>query len=201
MADESIHLLHMAHKLHHAVDHEMKGQLGENVAKTIKQHAITAAGFGLVPVPIVGLIGLVGNTWTMYVRINQEVGLPFGSNLMKSIATAIGTNVISIMPGMLIGKIAAQAAKSLPIFGSAAGMVIDAATNYALVLVMGIIYVVALTKLFARGQDVTEENLKAAAKETSKDKGFIKQVFKAAKEEYKNSPPKPDPEFQPGTPT
>lgn len=186
---EPHHLAHLAEKLHHAIDHEMRGNLGEEIASIIKQHAVASAAVGLVPVPVVGVVGLVGNIWTMYVRINQQVGLPFGKNIMKSIATGIGTNVASIMPAMLIGKVSAQVAKAIPGLGWLGGMAIDSATNYAITLVMGIIYVVALTKLFARGEPITEESLKRAAKEAAADKAFVKEAFKSAKNEYKDPPP------------
>jgi uncharacterized protein (DUF697 family) len=184
---EKLELVHHAHRLHHSIDHLMKGNLGDNVTSIIKQHAVTAAAVGLVPIPIVGIAGLVANTWAMYVRINQEVGIPFEKNVMKSIATGIGTNLLAIMPGMVLGKFAAQLAKAVPGLGSVGGMAIDSATNYAIILVMGTIYVVALTKLFSKGEPITEESLKRATKEASADKSFVKGAFQAAKSEYKPS--------------
>lgn len=178
-------LLHYAEKLHHAIDHEMKGNLGDEITSIIKQHGVIAAGSGMIPVPVLSVLALVGNTWTMYVRINKEVGIPFEQNVMKSIATGVATNVAAVMPGMLIGKLAAQIAKAFPGPGTVAGIAINSATNYALTLVMGTIYVVALTKLFSRGEPITEENLKRATKETATDKSFVKDTFAAAKSQYK----------------
>jgi uncharacterized protein (DUF697 family) len=184
-------LMHYAKELHHAIDHEMKTNLGNEVTHIIKQHAVTAGAIGFAPIPVIALVGLAGNVWAMYARINQELGIPFGKKLMKSIGIGVLTNVAAIMPGMLLGKIAAQVAKSVPGLGTVGGIAIDAATNYAITLVMGTIYVVALTKLFTRGEPITEDNLRHAMKEASADKDFVKEAFTAAKSDYKPEPVQP----------
>jgi uncharacterized protein (DUF697 family) len=183
------HLMHTAHQLHKAIDVEMKGNLGEELADIIQTHAAIGAGGGLIPVPVVDLVVIVGNTWTMYVRINKAIGVPFADNLMKSIATGIAANIVSIIPGILLAKIGGAVAKLFPGVGTAGGMLIDASVNYAIMIVMGIVYLKALTYVFESKQPLTEQNLRTASKEAASDKGFVRDTYDEAKKSYK---PKPD---------
>jgi len=179
------HLGHTVHKLLEAIDTEMKSNLGDEVTTIIQTHAAICAGGGLIPVPVIDVVVIITNTWTMYVRINKAIDIPFGKNIMKSIATGIATNLISIIPGIALAKVAGALAKMIPGIGSIGGMAIDASVNYALTLVMGIIYLKALTMLYESNEPITEESIRQAAKEAAKDKDFIRESFNEAKQQYK----------------
>jgi uncharacterized protein (DUF697 family) len=109
--------------------------------------------------------------------------------LMKSIATGIAANIVSIIPGILLAKIGGAVAKLFPGVGTAGGMLIDASVNYAIMVVMGIVYLKALTYVFERKGPLTEQSLRTASKEATSDKGFIRETFDEAKKSYK---PRPD---------
>jgi uncharacterized protein (DUF697 family) len=185
------HLMHAARELHEAIDHEMRGKLGEELTEIIQMHAAIGAGGGLIPVPVVDIAVIIANTWTMYVRINKAAGLPFSENFAKSIATGIASNIVSIIPGIVLAKIGGALAKLFPGIGTVGGMAIDASVNYALMLVMGIIYLKALTLLIKGKKPVSEQSLRAAAKEATKDKQFVKDSFNEAKSSYKPGDEKP----------
>jgi uncharacterized protein (DUF697 family) len=183
-------VLHYAMQLAELVDRSMKEKLGAELAGIIKDHAAMGAAAGLIPVPIVDVAVITTNIWTMYAGINRTIGMPFGEHVSKSIATAIATNVLSFIPGLAIVEVAENLAKAFPIFGSATGMIAGAATDYALVLVMGVMYCKALTILLGRKEPLTDENLHKAAEEAGKDKNFIKSAFHEAKKQYKEDDPK-----------
>ena len=68
------------------------------LSNIIKQHALAATATAFIPVPGVDVAAIVANVWTMYVRINQEVGVSFSENVLKSIASGVIANVSSVIP-------------------------------------------------------------------------------------------------------
>ena len=162
----------------------LQHDLGEKIAKILRQHAIAGAGLGLIPVPGLDLAGVFGNIWTMYVRLNSAVGVSFSENIMKSIAIGIGTNLLSFIPGIAVAKACGFFAKFIPGIGTATGMVVDGATNYAIVMVMGLIYLNIVKYLLQYKRDLTEDELKNATKNILKDKESIRETYKKAKEEF-----------------
>lgn len=180
-------VLHYAMQLAELADKSMKDNLGPELAGIIKQHALMGAGAGLIPVPGVDIAAEIADVWTMYVRINKAIGLPFGEHLAKSIATAIGTNILRVVPGLAIEEVTENLLKATGA-GDLFGMAIGAAGDYAMVLVTGIMYVKALTILIGKKEQLTDENLHKAAKEAGHDKQFIKEAFHDAKKQYKEDP-------------
>lgn len=162
------------------------GEEAQEAVKTIRQHAIISASCGVaVVVPGVDLLAFVANTWTMYARINNALGISLSKNILKSIATAVGTNVISVIPGMALGSLAGSVMKALPGIGTLGGMAVSGTTYYALSTVMGWIYLKGIITLVSSNETINEENLKAATKQVSKDKDFVKGIYESAKSEYK----------------
>ena len=142
-------------------------------------------GTALVPIPVLDVAAAIANIWTMYVRINKEVNIPFAQNAMKSIALGMVTNIgVGIAGGMVVGTLA----KMIPGLGTIGGAVVMGSTVYAVTLVSSVIYMKALTKLLSSTVKTdggpTEKDLKAAIKETMKDKGFIKTMMDDAKTGY-----------------
>ncbi len=163
------------------------GEDAKKAVKTIRQHAVVSATCGLaVVVPGADLLAFVANTWTMYARINKALGISLSKNILKSIATAVGTNVVSIIPGMAIGSLAGSLMKAFPGLGTLGGMAVSGTTYYAISTVMGWIYLKGITILVSSNQALDAENLKAATKQVAKDKEFVKNIYESAKEDYKN---------------
>lgn len=164
-----------------AADEHLPGKLSE----IVKIHAGIGVGCIFIPVPGADLLAALGNTWTMYLRINKELELPFTKNLVKSIASGIMSNLASnaaILAVFALGS-------SLKIFagiGTAASIAVMSATVYAATFAAGYIYIKALDIVF-RTQDsgqVREEDLKAAVDEVLSDKETVQSIFKTAKENY-----------------
>ena len=127
---------------------------------------------------------LFRSIWTMYVRINKEIELPFSENLIKSLATGIVTNLgTGVLGTMVIGS----AFKFVPGLGSFGGAAVIGATVYGVTVASGIIYMKALTTLLSSKKSgaVNEENLKTAVNEIMKDKQSVQTILKTAKEGYK----------------
>jgi uncharacterized protein (DUF697 family) len=157
----------------------------ERLAGIVKTHSAIAVGTALVPIPIADVAAAVTNIWTMYVRINKEVNIPFAENALRSIALGVVTNVgAGLVGGMVLGTVA----KFVPGLGTFGGAVVMGSTVYAVTLASSVIYMKALTKLLASkvkdNCEVTEKDLKAAVKETMKDKDLIKTVMDEAKAGY-----------------
>lgn len=173
-----------------AIYEQLTALVGENAkeaVKTIRQHAVISATCGLaVVVPGADLLAFVANTWTMYARINKALGISLSKNILKSIATAVGTNVVSILPGMAIGSLAGSLMKAFPGIGTIGGMAVSGTTYYAISTVMGWIYLKGITMLVSSNQTLDAENLKAATKQVAKDKNFVKNIYDSAKEQYNN---------------
>lgn len=170
-----------------AVNDYADKNLTQELADIVKLHAAIAVAGAFVPVPGLDMAALAANTWTMYVRINQEVGLPFGKNMVKSLATGVVTNIGSNVIGLLaMGSIV----KFIPGLGTFGGGVILAATMYSITLTAGVVYMkalAALKELEDDWSDVDERDMKNAVDEVLNDKDAIDKMMKDSKQEYKDN--------------
>ncbi|MBW4666659.1 MAG: hypothetical protein KME60_04255 [Cyanomargarita calcarea GSE-NOS-MK-12-04C] len=178
-------LLKAAVELTKALGRVADENLPDKLAGIVKLHAGIAVGSAFIPVPGADIAAAATNIWTMYVRINNELGLPFAENLIKSLATGIVTNLGGAVVGsMVIGS----AIKFIPGLGSLGGAVLISATIYGVTIASGIIYMKAVSKLLntKNASQFTEENLKVAVDEIMGDKKSVQTIFKTAKEGYKD---------------
>ncbi len=183
--DHTRHVLHTAAELCKAMNETVDEHMPEKLAGIVKTHSAIAVGTALVPVPILDVAAAVTNIWTMYVRINKEVNIPFAENAMRSIALGVVTNLgVALAGGLILGTVA----KLFPGLGTFGGAVVMGSTVYAVTLASSVIYMKALTKLVASkvntNCEMTEKDLKAAIKETMKNKGLIKTMMDDAKAGY-----------------
>jgi uncharacterized protein (DUF697 family)/energy-coupling factor transporter ATP-binding protein EcfA2 len=172
----------VAKALNRTADESLPGKL----AGIVKLHAGIAVGSAFIPVPGADMAAAAANIWTMYVRINKELELPFTENLVKSIATGVVTNLgAAAMAYMVVGS----AFKFIPGLGSVGGAAVMGATIYGVTVTAGIIYMKAISKLLSakNSGQVNEENLKTAVDEIMKDKQSVQTILKTAKEGYKEA--------------
>ena len=123
-----------------------------------------------IPIPGVDMAAAATNIWTMYVRINKELALPFGENIVKSLAAGVLTNLAGAAAGFLV---VGSAFKLIPGIGSLAGAALMGGTTYAITIASGIVYMKAVTKLLNRNvstEHVQDVDLKSAADEILRDK-------------------------------
>lgn len=176
--------LELVNIVNQAADEHLPGKL----AGIVKLHAGIGVGCVFIPVPGADLVAAFGNTWTMYVRINRELELPFTQNLVKSLATGVVSNLTSNAAILAVFGFG-SALKILPGAGTVASYALMSATVYGATIAAGYVYMKALAALLknrSAGQ-VKEEDLKAAVAEVMADKATVQSIFKSAKESYKQA--------------
>jgi uncharacterized protein (DUF697 family) len=176
--------LELVKAINKATDENLPGKL----AGIVKLHAGIGVGCVFIPVPGADLFAAFGNTWTMYVRINRELELPFTKNLVKSLATGIVSNLASNAAVLAVFGLG-SALKIIPGAGTIASYAVMSATVYGATVAAGYIYMKALAALLKNkgaGQ-VNEEDLKAAVAKVMEDKATVQSIFKTAKESYKQT--------------
>ncbi|HXA16016.1 MAG TPA: GYF domain-containing protein [Thermoanaerobaculia bacterium] len=180
------HLLRSAAELARELDKVVDDHLPQKLAGVVKLHAKVAVGAAFIPIPGADIAAAVANTWTMYVRINKEIDLPFGENIAKSLATGVITNIASNAAALIV---LASAAKLLPVLGTLGGAAVMATTIYALTIAAGIVYMKALATILRTKhiQTITEADLKRATDDILKDKASIRDIVSEARETYKTS--------------
>lgn len=135
--------------------------MSQDLAEIVKTHALGAAasGIGVAWLPGVGsgaaLAAMAGFIWTMYFRINYRLGLKFSKVAMKSLASAVLSN---LMQGAVsvVGSVALATVLSLTGIGNAAPSLIMAALDCSVVMVGGILYLKLLNGLMGAGTDPSE---------------------------------------------
>src|ERR1700682_1279323 len=163
MGHESDHLVHSAAHVYKHVELFGHGPKATELSDIIKQHALAATGAAFIPLPVLDLAVMAANTWTMYVRINNAVGISFGDNALKSIASGIFGNLATIIPGVILARVGGSLLKLIPGAGTVGGIAVAAVTNVAILYVAGRVYLKSLEVLLHSGKPLTEENLKQAA--------------------------------------
>lgn len=161
--------------------------LPKRLADTVKVHAGIAVGASFIPVTGLDMAAVAANVWTMYVRINKDLDLPFGENILKSIAAGVATNLAGGVAGLLV---VASAAKFFPGIGTVAGAALMGGTVYAITITSGVVYMKALTALARRNiplESISAAELKAATTNVAKDKAGMKKVMEDAKNDFKNA--------------
>lgn len=179
---ELSHLLHAAYELVGVMDKATDDALPIEIADVVKLHAKLAVGSALIPVPGASTVAGAANIWTMYLRINGKIGMKFGESILKTIASAVATNLASYVAVLTMG----EALKFIPGIGSIGGAVVMSAALYAVTLTSGYVYLKALTALLKRGGTVNDANLKSTVDTFLKDhKTEIKNFMNEAKTSYK----------------
>jgi uncharacterized protein (DUF697 family) len=179
---EEGHLIKAAGELTQAMNRVADENLPGKLAGLVKLHAGIAVGSALIPIPGADIAAASVNIWTMYVRINKELGLPFSENALKSLAAGMATN----LAGNAVGMIAGSLLKFIPGVGSVGGAVIMGGTVYAITITAGIVYMRAVAKLLnSKSADrISADDLREAAETVSRSSD-IQDIMKAAKKNYK----------------
>jgi uncharacterized protein (DUF697 family) len=178
------HLIKAATELAQALNRLADDSLPRKLAELVKLHAGIAVASAFIPIPGADVAAAGANIWTMYVRINKELDLPFGENALKSLAAGVVTNLAGAAAGFMV---VGSALKFLPGLGTLGGAAVMAGTTYAITVASGIVYMKAVAQLLsAKSADkVSEADLKAAADEIIRDKASIQAILKDAKKDYK----------------
>lgn len=185
--DSAEELLQVMHSIDDSIADKV---LPLEIAEIVKNHAKVGAGAGLASgwVPGAGAAALiavaVGSIWSMYLRINNKIGLSFSENILKTLASGIATN----LAGYFATIIAINAVTSfIPFAGSAVAAILAAGVVYAMTLVSGVIYLKIITGIFRAKKDpnkMSAEDLKNMADDIIENEN-MEEILKQAKNSYK----------------
>ena len=176
----TMNLMEAAYNLAVAADRTTDSAVHEEIAQIVKLHAKIAVASAWIPIPGADFAALAANTWTMYVRINKKIDVPFSENLLKSLAAGIGTNLLSSLPILAVSSLL----KSFPGIGTITGGVIMSASVYAVTIAAGVVYMKALAMLLNQSSEFTEVNLKAAVDSIMQNKSAVNQILTEANKDY-----------------
>ena len=134
----------------------------KELADIVVGHA-AAAGLAAMAVGVLPGLGAliasgiaVGAIWTMYVRIGKYLHLSLSKDFWKAIASAVATNIITQLAGVLVLELAVG-------FIPGASIIAAGVVNFGITYVAGLIFLYALTEIFSCGGDLenmTHEEIK-----------------------------------------
>lgn len=164
----------------------------EKAGDTIKGCAITAAvaGIGSGWLPGVGALvataAWVAAIWGMYVKINKDLGISIKDNILKSLASAILTNILASAGSLILMLTGSFLLSFIPGLGSVGAIAIDGFIGYITVFASGVLYIKLLTKLFKAGKgfNIAESEVKRVADDIVKEDN-IPNILKDGKKAYK----------------
>ena len=162
----SAHLYHALKALQEATHNVIQQEDLEKVEKTIQTCAIVAAATGIGSGMLLGAGGVVMTVasvaaiWTMYGKINEKLGISISGNALKSLASAMLTNIIAGAGAYIAALVATTIISFIPILNFLA-LPAEAIIAYVAVFASGVLYIRFLTKVFkAQGCFVVEEGAK-----------------------------------------
>ncbi|MDM8537197.1 DUF697 domain-containing protein [Desulfobacterales bacterium HSG17] len=92
----------------------------EDMDKLIRHHVWAAMGVGLLPLPIVDMVGLTAVQLNLVRKIAKAYEIPFFKDKVKNI---LGSLVGSAIPAVAGAPLAASIAKTIPVVGMTVGAV------------------------------------------------------------------------------
>lgn len=168
----SAHLYHALKALQEASNELLSEEQVKKAGNTIKACAIAATvsgiGAGMLPGAgsVIATATCVAAIWGMYVKINIDLGISISENALKSLASALLTNIIASAGSLLAATIVVKVINWIPglHFLSAPA---EALIAYFAVLISGVLYIKLLTKLFkAKGSfQFTKNDVQDMAKD------------------------------------
>lgn len=186
------HLYHALKALQEATHNVIQQENLEKVENVIQTCAIIAAvsgvGGGMLPGAggVVLTVASVAAIWGMYVKINKELDISISENTLKSLASAMLTNLIAGAGASLVAIVATTIIGFIPGLHFLA-IPAEAMIAYVTVFASGILYIKFLTKVFkAKGKfDVQEgEKMDQVIADVIRDTN-MKSMIDDVKESYK----------------
>ena len=152
--------------------------IANDVWDCVNRHALIAVGAAWIPVPGADIALMAGNTWAMYLRINNRFHISFSDNVLKSIGSGVVSNLTSNIVALGLGSLL----KFIPGASFVSGALLSALV-YATTLTAAWVYLRALTRFYAQGGG-REECLRACVDDILSDKESVRNIFNDAKASY-----------------
>lgn len=103
----------------------------KRLEKIAKHHILASMGIGLIPLPIVDLVGLTGLQLNMVNKLATEYDVPFKQNAGKTIISSLMGGVLPVTVGCALASLI----KFIPLIGQTTGAVtmpvVAGASTYA----------------------------------------------------------------------
>lgn len=145
--------------------------LPEDIVKIVKRHARIAVATAFIPVGGLDIAAATANIWTMYFSINKALGIKFSENKIKSIGSAVASNLIT---NLGIAALAATLKWMGP--GYFVAVAVMTGALYAFTITAGWVYLKAITNMALHDGDIEDE-----VKNVLKDKAELTKVYKENK--------------------
>ena len=135
--------------------------MAQDLVEIVNTHALGAAasGIGVAWLPGVGsaaaLLSMVGFIWSMYFRINNRLGLRFAKVIVKTLASAVLSNLAQAAIS-IAGTVVLSTILSFTGVGNTVASLIMAALDYSIVMVGGILYLKLINRLMGAGNNPDE---------------------------------------------
>ncbi len=133
--------------------------LPEDIVKIVLRHAKIACATAFIPIGGLDVAAATANVWAMYISINKAIGLKFSDNIMKSIGSAVISNLVQNLGIMAI----AAALKWNPVSYIFSVAILTSAL-YALTIVSGWVYLKALANMGENDDDIDTSVKKSLSK-------------------------------------
>jgi len=138
-------------------------RFGEQVGRIVEQHAVASAVAATASIfpgagPTVAVVAQTAAVYTMYVRINRALGVSLSKNKLKSLATAVVSNIAANAASYIAGIVIATGLSFIPGVGSAASAMIIAGLGYATMVVAALSYSSILNAIGTRNIAVLSED-------------------------------------------
>lgn len=185
-------LVYALRALGEATEGYLRGSDIEKAGDTIMSCAVIAAvagvGSGWLPGAgaLVATAAWVAAIWGMYVKINKDLGITIKDNVLKSLASALLTNLIASIGGIILMLVGSTLLSFIPGLGTAGAIAIDGFIGYITVFASGVLYIKLLTKLFKAGKgfNISENNVENLAKDIISESD-VKKIIKEGKNAFK----------------
>lgn len=167
MADNIFSAASQVIKAYMKVNSAAEHVLPEDIVKIVKRHSAIAVATAFIPIGGLDVAAATANVWTMYLSINKVLGIKFSDNKMKSIGSAIASNLVSNL-----GITAVAAGLKWTGLGYFAAVGIMTSALYALTMTSGWVYLKALSNMALHDADID-----ASVKDVLRDKAEITKVY------------------------
>lgn len=177
-------LLKVAQELVALLDRGADALLPEQIVDVVKLHSKIAVGAAWLPSGFDIAAG-GANIWTMYIRINNKLGIEVKKNIMKTIGSGVAANLSSYTAMML----AAEGIKATGV-GYVPAAIMETAAMYALNITSGWVYLQALLWLAKKNNgSIDTGKLGDAVKEVMKDSAVIQDFMNKVSDFFKKEKP------------
>lgn len=178
-------LVDAAVELAKAANKQADAALPPKIAGIVKTHAALGVASAFIPIPGVDMAAAAAVIWGMYIRINNELNMPFQENLVKSVASGVATNLAASVGVTAV----ASMLKLIPGLGTVPSIALMSVTTYALTLASGYVYLKALTMLLKQNpaKGISASDWDEAINRVMSDKHDIKSFMGEAKKSYTKS--------------